>query len=181
MGGSGTNADIRAAVDTAVADGVDVLSLSLGGSVPQYFSDIPYMNAAKAAGVCGASSGQCRPALPMRIIGTLSNAAPWYLTVGATTIGRDYYATLSLGNGVDVRGVSFGATHRRLTSPCCRRLLLSSQGRLLPMRPYVTSLPLIEPRLRAESSCARTSHPPQSLPASQSTPSPPTKQQPHPP
>ncbi|GJP54837.1 hypothetical protein CLOM_g13866, partial [Closterium sp. NIES-68] len=116
-GASGTNADIRAAVDTAVADGVDVLSLSLGGSVPQYFSDIPYMNAAKAGVFVALAAGNAGPPSPMRIIGTLSNAAPWYLTVGATTIGRDYYATLSLGNGVDVRGVSFGGNAQTVDKP----------------------------------------------------------------
>ncbi|CAI5531405.1 unnamed protein product [Closterium sp. Naga37s-1] len=109
-GASGTNADIRAAVDTAVADGVDVLSLSLGGSVPQYFSDIPYMNAAKAGVFVALAAGNSGPPSPMRVLGTLSNAAPWYLTVGATTIGRQYYATLSLGNGVELKGVSFGGT-----------------------------------------------------------------------
>ncbi|CAI5465595.1 unnamed protein product [Closterium sp. Yama58-4] len=109
-GASGTNADIRAAVDTAVADGVDVLSLSLGGSVPQYFSDIPYMNAAKAGVFVALAAGNAGPPSPMRVLGTLSNAAPWYLTVGATTIGRQYYATLSLGNGVELKGVSFGGT-----------------------------------------------------------------------
>ncbi|CAI5941838.1 unnamed protein product [Closterium sp. NIES-65] len=44
-----TYSDIRAAVDAAVSDGVDVLSISLGGNVPSYFSDIAYLNAAKVS------------------------------------------------------------------------------------------------------------------------------------
>ncbi|CAI5531401.1 unnamed protein product [Closterium sp. Naga37s-1] len=94
--------DIQAAVDAAVADGVDVLSLSLGRNpVSDYFIEIPSLNAAKAGVFVTMSAGNG---------GTVVNAAPWYLTVGATTISRQNLAKLTLGNGVELRGVSSGGT-----------------------------------------------------------------------
>ncbi|CAI5517980.1 unnamed protein product [Closterium sp. Naga37s-1] len=129
---AGTNSDLRAAVDAAVADGVDVLSLSLGDSVREYFSHIHYMNAAKAGVFVALVAGNSGPPSPTHDLGTLENVAPWYLTVGATTIGRhgvaklilghgvaklilgtigrQFLAKLILGNGEEVRGVSFGGT-----------------------------------------------------------------------
>ncbi|CAI7859861.1 unnamed protein product [Closterium sp. NIES-53] len=105
--------DIRAAVDAAVSDGVDVLSCSFGGAISRYFNDLPYLQALK---VCrGApSKGQ--------MIGTLSNTAPFYLTVGASTIGRDYQANLTLGNGVQLTGLGFGSAGNARDLP----LVLSS-------------------------------------------------------
>ncbi|CAI5498165.1 unnamed protein product, partial [Closterium sp. Naga37s-1] len=106
----GFGTDIRAAVDAAVADGVDVLSLTLGSIASDYFSDIHSMNAAKAGVFVVMSAGNNGPPSPKRDLGTIVNVAPWYLTVGATTIGRQFLAKLTLGNGVELRGVSFGGT-----------------------------------------------------------------------
>ncbi|KAM0830563.1 hypothetical protein ACQ4PT_066120 [Festuca glaucescens] len=74
--------DILAAVDEAIEDGVDVLSLSLGG------------NPGTAAGNIGPN-----PA-------TLSNGAPWLLTVGASTTDRRFAATVKLGSEVELDGES---------------------------------------------------------------------------
>ena len=46
-GGSGSNSDVTAAVDDAVADGCDVISMSLGSDYYSYFDDISRLNAAK--------------------------------------------------------------------------------------------------------------------------------------
>ena len=46
-GGTGSYVDILAAVDQAVADGCDIISLSLGGSYSSYFDDVSYLRAAK--------------------------------------------------------------------------------------------------------------------------------------
>eukprot|EP00475_Leptophrys_vorax_P029206 TRINITY_DN4267_c0_g2_i1.p1 TRINITY_DN4267_c0_g2~~TRINITY_DN4267_c0_g2_i1.p1 ORF type:complete len:892 (-),score=1.72 TRINITY_DN4267_c0_g2_i1:264-2939(-) len=107
---SGSNSDIRAALEAAVEDGVDVLSLSLGGAVARYFSDVPYMNAAKAGVFISFAAGNSGPPSPLRMLGTVSNAAPWYLTVGASTIGRNYRAVLTLGDGTELSGDSYGGT-----------------------------------------------------------------------
>ncbi|KAG9457606.1 hypothetical protein H6P81_002114 [Aristolochia fimbriata] len=98
------DSDILAAFDAAVADGVDVVSLSVGGVVVPYYLDAIAVGAfgADAAGVfVSASAGNGGP-------GGLSvtNVAPWMTTVGAGTLDRDFPADVQLGNGKIIPGVS---------------------------------------------------------------------------
>ncbi|CAI5482112.1 unnamed protein product [Closterium sp. Yama58-4] len=83
------SADVNAAVDSAVMDGVDVIGLSLGGVNPTgtYFDDMATLNAL-AAGVvvvfAAGNAGSVHPAKgEYRLI---DNFSPWYLSVGASTI-----------------------------------------------------------------------------------------------
>ncbi|GJP29166.1 hypothetical protein CLOM_g17029 [Closterium sp. NIES-68] len=105
-------ADVEAAVNFAVADGVDVLSLSLGGLDPDasYFDDMPYLfaNLANVA-VVYAAGNSGPPQTGSYMYRTLSNFSPFYLTVGASTIGRRYLTTITLGDGTEVQGSGFGA------------------------------------------------------------------------
>ncbi|CAI5480403.1 unnamed protein product [Closterium sp. Yama58-4] len=100
-----TYSDIRAAVDAAVADGVDVLSISLGGNIPSYFSDIAYLNAAKAGVFIAMAAGNSGRPNPKRLVGTIGNASPFYLTVGASSISRYYNLQMTLGDGSQITGV----------------------------------------------------------------------------
>ncbi|CAI5475695.1 unnamed protein product [Closterium sp. Yama58-4] len=84
---TGTWADIEAAVNQAVADGVDVLSISLGGmdNKETYFDHMSYLSAnlagvfvSFAAGNAG-SPGYWDPGY----FRTIDNFSPFYLTVGA--------------------------------------------------------------------------------------------------
>nr|CAB3456364.1 unnamed protein product [Digitaria exilis] len=88
---------ILAGFDDAVADGVDVLSVSLGAS-PYFrpdFADDPiaigsfHAVARGVTVVC--SAGNSGPAAA-----TVVNAAPWILTVAATTIDRDFESDVVL-------------------------------------------------------------------------------------
>ncbi|GJP29165.1 hypothetical protein CLOM_g17027 [Closterium sp. NIES-68] len=101
-GVSATWADIEAAVNRAVADGVDVISLSLGGLDPSatYFSDLPYFYA-QAAGtvVVYASGNEGAPPYSSSIYRTISNFSPFYLTIGASTVSRRYLTNLTLADG----------------------------------------------------------------------------------
>ncbi|CAI5940348.1 unnamed protein product, partial [Closterium sp. NIES-64] len=87
-----SDADIVAAVDSAVADGVDVLSLSLGGANPQdnYFTDVAFLNTNAAGVVVAFASGNAGG--PKRwnpvLYRSIDNFSPFYLTVGASTIER---------------------------------------------------------------------------------------------
>ncbi|WP_232838188.1 S8 family serine peptidase [Streptomyces geranii] len=95
-------ADIVAAFDKAVADGVDVINLSLGGSNtapanrPEYMAEF---NAAKAGVFIAAAAGNTGPR-------TASNGVPWLTTVAASTHDTGYRATVTLGSGVSYTGVS---------------------------------------------------------------------------
>ena len=98
------DSDILAAFDAAVADGVDVVSLSVGGVVVPYYLDVIAIGAfgASEAGVfVSASAGNGGPGGL-----TVTNVAPWVTTVGAGTIDRDFPADVKLGNGKIVSGVS---------------------------------------------------------------------------
>lgn len=98
------DSDILAAFDQAVADGVDVISLSVGGGVVPYYLDsiaIGAFGAMKKGIFVACSAGNSGPG-PI----TVANVAPWITTVGASTLDRDFPANVVLDNGVAIKGVS---------------------------------------------------------------------------
>ena len=81
-------ADMLAAMDDAVGDGVDVLSVSIGSTgAPMRFADdgiaVGALHAARRGVVVSCSGGNSGPTPA-----TVSNLAPWMLTVGASTSVR---------------------------------------------------------------------------------------------
>nr|XP_010906269.1 subtilisin-like protease SBT1.7 [Elaeis guineensis] len=98
------SSDILAAMDRAVDDGCHVLSLSLGGEMTEYYEDsiaIGAFNAMEKGLLISCSAGNGGP-----IASSVTNVAPWIITVGAGTIDRDFPAYVVLGNGKNYTGVS---------------------------------------------------------------------------
>ncbi|KAI9124007.1 hypothetical protein K1719_005307 [Acacia pycnantha] len=101
------DSDILAAFDTAVADGVDVISISIGGgdgvSSPYYLDPIAIGSyGAVSKGVfVSSSAGNDGPGGM-----SVTNLAPWLTTVGAGTIDRDFPSDVILGDGRRLSGVS---------------------------------------------------------------------------
>ncbi|CAI5502594.1 unnamed protein product [Closterium sp. Naga37s-1] len=118
LAGYGELADVHYAIDRAIKDGVDVLSLSLGGLGPDqhYFDDLLYLLANQAGMVVVTAAGNQGPAPNLGlwnrfgIYRTISNFSPFYLTVGASSIGRRFLTELRLGSGrvVYASGVGSG-------------------------------------------------------------------------
>ncbi|KAJ0983802.1 hypothetical protein J5N97_002158 [Dioscorea zingiberensis] len=103
------DSDILAAMDSAIQDGVDIISLSVGanGYAPSYYRDsiaIGAFGAVRHGVVVSCSAGNSGPG-PY----TAVNIAPWILTVGASTIDREFPADVVLGNGDVLGGVSLYA------------------------------------------------------------------------
>ncbi|KAJ6930229.1 hypothetical protein NC652_013922 [Populus alba x Populus x berolinensis] len=98
------SSDILAAMDKAIDDGVNVLSMSLGGSMSNYYRDSVAIGAfaAMEKGIfVSCSAGNAGPSSY-----SLSNVAPWITTIGAGTLDRDFPAFVTLGNGKNYSGVS---------------------------------------------------------------------------
>uniref|UniRef100_A0A803M0N4 Subtilisin-like protease SBT1.3 n=2 Tax=Chenopodium quinoa TaxID=63459 RepID=A0A803M0N4_CHEQI len=98
------SSDILSAVDQAVSDGVDVLSISLGGGVSSYFRDslsVATFGAMEKGVFVSCSAGNAGPE-PV----SLTNVAPWVATVGASTLDRNFPSTVRLGSGKSFNGVS---------------------------------------------------------------------------
>lgn len=99
------DSDILAAMDQAVADGVDIISLSVGASyATRYDYDsiaIGAFGAAQHGVLVSCSAGNAGPESY-----TAVNIAPWILTVGASTVDRDFPADVVLGDGRILKGVS---------------------------------------------------------------------------
>ncbi|KAF8397846.1 hypothetical protein HHK36_016771 [Tetracentron sinense] len=97
-------ADILAAYDDAINDGVDIISISVGQSAPaNYFQDcfaIGSFHAFKKGILVSASAGNDGAA------NTVANAAPWILTVAASSIDREFITNVHLGNSNILKGYS---------------------------------------------------------------------------
>ncbi|MQM15468.1 hypothetical protein Taro_048414, partial [Colocasia esculenta] len=111
------DADILAAFDAAIHDGPDVISVSLGGLGDGYLTNPISIGSFHAvsrgvAVVCSAGNDGPSP-------GTVSNAAPWVLTVAAGSAGRQFVARVSLGrkrhvevrDSVPCRSLSLPVSH----------------------------------------------------------------------
>ncbi|CAI5493357.1 unnamed protein product [Closterium sp. Naga37s-1] len=105
-GGMSSLADVMAAVEDAVKDGVDVLSLAVGGTDDNYFNSIFLLRAVQAGVLVVAPAGNNGPPPTPTYWRTLTNVAPYILTVGASATDREWSATLTLGNGTALFGVT---------------------------------------------------------------------------
>jgi len=99
--GNCSGADVLKAMDEAIHDGVDILSLSLGPSVPlfpetEHTSVGAFHAVAKGIPVVIAA-GNAGPTAQ-----TISNVAPWVLTVAATTQDRSFPTAITLGNNITI-------------------------------------------------------------------------------
>ena len=97
-GGDCSSADILAAFDDAIHDGVDVISVSLGQPppLPDYVDDALSVGSFHAAekGIAVVCSGGNSGPFPETVI----NASPWVVTVGASSIDRTFLTRIILGN-----------------------------------------------------------------------------------
>lgn len=96
--------DILAGMDVAIRDGVDILSLSLGGFPVPLFDDSIAIGSFRAmehgiSVICAAGNNG-----PLQ--SSVANEAPWVATIGASTIDRTFPAPVRLGNGETLYGES---------------------------------------------------------------------------
>ncbi|KAJ8899619.1 hypothetical protein K2173_018593 [Erythroxylum novogranatense] len=96
--------DLLAAFDDAIADGVDIISISIGGSPRRFYEDpiaIGSFHAMKKGILTSCSGGNSGPSP-----GTVQNVAPWLITVAASGIDRQFRTAVKLGNGEKANGFS---------------------------------------------------------------------------
>ncbi|KAL5557827.1 hypothetical protein UlMin_034038 [Ulmus minor] len=111
---------ILAAFDDAIADGVDVMSLSLGAPAfaqPDLDSDpiaIGAFHAVEKGITVVCSAGNDGPSST-----TVSNSVPWILTVAASTIDRDFESDIVLGGNKVIKGggINFSTLQKSPTYP----------------------------------------------------------------
>lgn len=103
---SGTTGDLVAAIDQAVADGVDVINYSISGSTTNFRDpvEIAFLNAADAGVFVAASAGNSGPGAS-----TVAHPSPWITTVANGTHNRNGEGSVTLGNGATYAGASYSS------------------------------------------------------------------------
>ena len=94
-----STADVMKAIDEALKDGVDIISISIGyrNSSRHYLRDLIAIGAfhAEQNGVLVVLAAGNRGPLPY----TVGHTAPWMFSVAASTIDRHFTSAVRLGNG----------------------------------------------------------------------------------
>lgn len=93
--------DMLAGFDEAIADGVNFISVSIGGPSRDFFSDpiaIGAFHAMKRGVLTSCSAGNDGPR-PMSV----ENVAPWIMTVAASTVDRQFTTQVAFGDGKKIR------------------------------------------------------------------------------
>ncbi|XP_008232840.1 PREDICTED: subtilisin-like protease SBT1.1 [Prunus mume] len=120
------NSDVMAAIDSAVADGVDILSLSLGGVSKPYYKDniaIASFGAIQHGVSVSCSAGNSGPSRS-----SVSNAAPWIMTVAASYSDRSFPTAVKLGDGQIFEGSSLYSGKKTKRLPLVYNRTAGSQG-----------------------------------------------------
>ncbi|KAJ0970922.1 hypothetical protein J5N97_018881 [Dioscorea zingiberensis] len=96
--------DLLAGFDQAVDDGVDILSVSLGGDADSFYDDVSAVGSygAMEKGVLVSFSAGNSGSDP----GSTNNNAPWAITVGASTLDRDLRTSLKFNTSTVLNGQS---------------------------------------------------------------------------
>ena len=121
--GGGFTSDLAAAINQAVADGVDVINYSIGGGGGTLGADdIAFLFANDAGVFVASSAGNNGPNA-----GTIGSPGddPWLVGVGASTQTRFFQGTVELGNGATYTGSSL--TDGVGTSPLVDSATLGNQ------------------------------------------------------
>ncbi len=101
--GSGFTVDLVAAIDQAVADGVDVINYSVSGTQTNFADpvEISFLFAARAGIFVAESAGNSGPTTS-----TVAHPGPWTTTVAAGTHNRNGQGSVTLGDGATYFGAS---------------------------------------------------------------------------
>ncbi|XP_020871085.1 subtilisin-like protease SBT4.7 [Arabidopsis lyrata subsp. lyrata] len=98
-----TAASLLSAFDDAIADGVELISISLSGGYPQKYE--------KDAMAIGAFHANVKGILTVNAAGnsgpfaaSIESVAPWMLSVAASTTNRGFFTKVVLGNGKTLVG-----------------------------------------------------------------------------
>ncbi len=103
---SGFTSDLVAAIDQAVADGVDAINYSISGTLTNFLDpvEVAYFFAADAGVFVSESAGNSGPTAS-----TVAHPSPWTTTVAAGTHNRSGVGSVTLGNGATYSGASIAA------------------------------------------------------------------------
>ncbi len=99
----GYTSDLVAAIDQAVADGVDVINYSVSGTTSDFLDpvELAFLYAAEAGVFVAAAAGNSGPASA-----TVAHPGPWLTTVAAGTHSRQARGAVRLGDGRRYAGPS---------------------------------------------------------------------------
>jgi hypothetical protein len=103
---SGFTSDLVAAIDQAVADGVDVINYSISGTTTNFLdpAQVSFLYAARAGVFVAASAGNNGPSTS-----TVAHPGPWLTTVAAGTHSRVGNGSVTFGNDVTYYGPSLAS------------------------------------------------------------------------